>query len=58
MERLRFRCPNTGREVDAGVETDLNTLLRIKNKPVRVLCPACGGEHEWRVSEAQLAKAD
>ena len=57
MERLRFTCPNTGRDVDAGVETDLNTLLRIKTKPVRMLCPACGEEHEWRVSEAHLAKA-
>jgi len=58
MERLYFVCPNTGREVDAGIESELQTLLRIKSKPVRMICPVCGEQHEWRVGEAQLAHAD
>jgi predicted RNA-binding Zn-ribbon protein involved in translation (DUF1610 family) len=58
MEHLYFVCPNTGREIDAGIETELDTLLRIKAETVRIVCPACGEEHEWPVKDAQLAKLD
>jgi predicted RNA-binding Zn-ribbon protein involved in translation (DUF1610 family) len=57
MEHLRFVCPNTGREIDSGVEAELETLLRIKTEPIRIPCPACGEEHEWHVRDAQLAKS-
>lgn len=57
MERLYFPCPNSGQEVDIGIETELETLLRIRSSPVRGRCPVCGERHEWRVSDAQLAKA-
>jgi predicted RNA-binding Zn-ribbon protein involved in translation (DUF1610 family) len=56
MERLYFRCPKTGQEVDVGIESELQTLLRIRAHKLRARCPACGGEHEWRVSDAQLAE--
>lgn len=42
MERLFFLCPNTRRTVDVGVETDIDTLLRIRTNKVRAECPACG----------------
>ena len=58
MEHLHFVCPKTGRDIDAGIETELETLLRIKTKPIRMDCPICGEQHEWQVGEAQLAKAD
>ncbi len=57
MERLHFECPRTGRDVDAGIESELDTLLRIRGKRVCVRCSACGDVHEWRVCEAQLQKA-
>jgi hypothetical protein len=57
MERLLFVCPKTGRDVDVGVETEIETLLRIKSKTLRARCPACGDEHEWTVREAALSKA-
>lgn len=57
MERLFFTCPTTRRMVDAGVETEIGTLLRIKSEKVRVECPACGQIHEWSVREAALPKA-
>jgi hypothetical protein len=41
MEHLIFVCPTTGRTVDSGVETEIGTLLRIRQHKVRVLCPAC-----------------
>lgn len=57
MERLYFVCPKTGRRIDAGIETDLKTLLRIKAQTIRLACPACGEPHEWRIADAQLASA-
>jgi hypothetical protein len=57
MEHLIFVCPATGRQVDSGVETEIGTLLRIRQQNVRVHCPACDEFHEWRVGDAFLAKA-
>jgi transcription elongation factor Elf1 len=57
MERLHFRCPRTGRDVDVGIDSEIDTLLRIRTAPVVAICTACGERHEWRVSEAQLQQA-
>ena len=57
MERLHFVCPNTGQDVDVGIESELETLLRIRLTPVRACCPACGERHEWQVREARLLHA-
>src|SRR5205823_4385462 len=57
MERLYFECPKTGQEVDVGIETELGTLLRIRQRTVRARCPACGEQHEWQVRDAKLSNA-
>jgi predicted RNA-binding Zn-ribbon protein involved in translation (DUF1610 family) len=57
MERLFFHCPTTGQDVDVGIESELQTLLRIRTSTVRARCPNCGRWHEWLVRDAQLAKA-
>jgi predicted RNA-binding Zn-ribbon protein involved in translation (DUF1610 family) len=57
MERLHFVCPATKSDIDTGIESELDTLLRIRSTPVRARCPACGEVHEWKVQEAQLQKA-
>jgi hypothetical protein len=57
MEHLTFVCPTTRREIDSGVETEIGTLLRIRDHNVRVHCQACGELHEWRVADASLTKA-
>jgi hypothetical protein len=57
MEHLIFVCPTTRQEVDSGVESEISTLLRIRDQTVRALCPACGKWHEWPVRDAFLAKA-
>jgi hypothetical protein len=54
MERLTFVCPTTGKNVDAGFECEIATLLQIRTRNVRALCPACGGQHEWRMRDAGL----
>jgi hypothetical protein len=57
MERLHFICPVTGRIVDVGIDSDLNTLLRIRSERLSARCSACGERHEWKVAEAQLRQA-
>jgi predicted RNA-binding Zn-ribbon protein involved in translation (DUF1610 family) len=57
MERLYFPCPNTGQEIDVGIESELQTLLKIRTNRVRTRCPACGQWHEWTVRDAHLARA-
>jgi hypothetical protein len=42
MEHLFFVCPTTRREVDSGVETEIGTLLRIREQTLRAHCSACG----------------
>ena len=56
MEHLIFTCPTTGREVASGVESEIGTLLRIREQRVRARCPACGDWHEWPVRDAFLAR--
>jgi hypothetical protein len=58
MEQLHFVCPNSGRDIDAGIGTELETLLRIKSKLIRITCPICHEQHEWHVSDALLVRAD
>jgi hypothetical protein len=57
MEHLIFVCPTTRQEVDSGVESEISTLLRIRHRTMRALCPACGQWHEWPVRDAFLARA-
>lgn len=57
MERLHFMCPRTGRDIDVGIESELDTLLRIRNSRIRARCPICGECHEWMVYEARLKQA-
>ncbi|CAN0182509.1 unnamed protein product [Phaeothamnion confervicola] len=57
MENLHFICPNTGQEIDVGIGSELDTLLRIRSNKVRARCQTCGELHEWKVRDAQLPKA-
>ena len=58
MERLVFTCPRTGQKVDVGIQSELQTFLRIRtNKVVVAQCPRCAQRHEWMVRDAQLARA-
>lgn len=58
MERLFFICPWTKKKVDVGIRSELQTLLRIRNKKVVVTrCPCCAQRHEWLVGDAQLTQA-
>jgi len=57
LEHLIFVCPRTGKLVDTGVASELETLLRIRANTVRVFCSWCGERHEWKIGDAQLQRA-
>ena len=57
MERLYFACPKTRQKIDTGIDTELETLLRIRTNKIRMRCPFCGRHHEWKVGEAELTRA-
>ena len=57
MERLHFVCPNTGQDIDVGIDSELETLLRIRNNHVLARCPVCEERHQWEVREARLPQA-
>lgn len=56
MERLFFVCPTTRQRVDAGIESEIGTLLQVRDKKVSVVCPHCGQTHSWLVGEGQLVR--
>jgi hypothetical protein len=57
MERLHFICPATGQDIDVGIDSELETLLRIRDNRVSARCPVCNQPHQWEVREARLPQA-
>jgi hypothetical protein len=52
MGLVMFRCPETGRAVSTGIETDRATF---RSMPVffgRTFCPLCRLAHEWFAKDA------
>jgi hypothetical protein len=55
MGIIMICCPATGRDVSTGIEmSDVEQLPIVKAKMV---CPACGCQHDWTKSEAWLANS-
>jgi hypothetical protein len=57
MALLILRCPTTGRDFVAGVDTDETTFKRLPDTISTARCPHCGKEHRWRPSDAGLLDA-
>jgi hypothetical protein len=45
MSALRYRCPQTSREVVTAIDTDRQALARMKNLKISVSCPHCETGH-------------
>jgi hypothetical protein len=52
MGSLIFRCPATGVAIDAGFETDPDTLSQLRLFTLSVSCAGCGQTHRFTVGEA------
>ncbi|MFZ5691974.1 MAG: hypothetical protein ACOY5F_12040 [Pseudomonadota bacterium] len=54
MPTICTSCPNTGRAISTGIETDLDSFLAMPDVITRVRCPHCGEEHNWSKYNAFL----
>jgi hypothetical protein len=51
---LVFRCPETGREMNPGIETSYESLSGAWAQVVQVQCEHCGGEHPIPVRDGYI----
>jgi hypothetical protein len=55
MGIVMIRCPNTGRDISTGIDTDQASFDRLPDVLSHSRCPVCGLEHSWWKREARLA---
>ncbi len=58
MSVIMVKCPNTGRELSTGIETDQAGFDRLPRMLTYSRCPLCRLEHGWWKSEAWLAESE
>jgi hypothetical protein len=51
---IMVKCPNTGRELSTGIDTDRAGFERLPDLLTYSLCPLCRLEHAWWKAEAWL----
>lgn len=57
MSFLMIRCPQSGREVLTGIETDCQSFEKMTDVIAYTRCPHCGIEHGWWPDEAWLTES-
>ena len=57
MGNLTFVCPQTGRPIETGIETDPDTLVLVQAVRMRVTCAHCGETHGFQVADGYLDEA-
>jgi hypothetical protein len=55
MGVVMITCPNTGRAVSTGIETDAPSFASLPDVPTQSKCPVCASVHVWWKHEAWLA---
>jgi hypothetical protein len=45
MGVVTITCPNTGRAVPTGIETDALSFASLPDVPTQTKCPVCGSVH-------------
>lgn len=55
MCTMMVECPNTGKPISTGIETDRATFDKLPDVPSLARCPHCGVEHSWRTHDAWLS---
>ena len=57
MGAVRFVCPNTGSEIDPGIEDIEPADAALRFTTLYVRCAHCGEHHEIKVEDAALTEA-
>jgi predicted RNA-binding Zn-ribbon protein involved in translation (DUF1610 family) len=55
MSALVFTCPNSGRDIVSGINTDTESLSHVQELPVSLFCPHCGKVHRLSAKNGRLA---
>ena len=55
MPSVMIRCPQTGKELSTGIETDFANYARFPETLVYTYCAHCGVEHAWGHRDAWVA---
>ena len=56
MGMVMIKCPNTGRDISTGIETDASSFAHVGDVLAHSRCPLCGLEHAWWKREAWLTE--
>jgi hypothetical protein len=56
MGVVMIKCPNTGKDVSTGIETDATSFAHVGDVLAHSRCPLCGQEHAWWKREAWLTE--
>jgi hypothetical protein len=56
MGDVMIRCPQTGREIATGLQSDHASFKRMPVFYGRTLCPICRIEHDWFARDAWVAE--
>jgi hypothetical protein len=51
MSVLKYRCPTTSHEVATAIDTDRDSVVRMKALKVSVACPYCPEGHRIAANE-------
>jgi hypothetical protein len=54
---VRFFCPNTGGEIDPGIDDVEGAEAALRFTALHVRCAHCGKHHEIKVEDAALTEA-
>jgi hypothetical protein len=54
MGVLVFRCPLTGEAITSGIQTDPESLERVRFLPVKLFCPTCRTVHVLRAQDGHI----
>jgi predicted RNA-binding Zn-ribbon protein involved in translation (DUF1610 family) len=52
MPDILTRCPETGKTIQTGLDTETVTFDTLPNVALPVKCPHCGEVHHWRPADA------
>ena len=55
MHTLTFTCPQTGRAIDSGINTDAQVLASVQATVIRLKCPNCCMTHLLPIKNGYLA---
>jgi hypothetical protein len=56
MGTLYVRCPNTGKSIASGIETDRLSFELIPAFTGSIRCPICNTEHRWSKIDAWISE--